>query len=600
MPNVIDSLIIQLGLDTKGVGAGTKKAQDGLKGVENQAKKTGESLDKKVTESSQRTKKALDAMGASGENFGKMLGGAGEKAADGFAKARNQALSLLAVFTAGRGLKDFFNQTTIANSNLGYTAQRLNTNPQQLWAANHAVMAVGGGSNEVDSALGNIQQMGSTVEGSARLNNTFGQLGIQNYQELIRQGPEALLKAINRATQGMNSGYKNNLLGQLGFGPGTINLIDQTTSSFDKLIASKNGLAPTAKEISDSQQLMKDLRQFADVNDHFARVIEDEVAPAIDKVIVGITQWEQKNPELVKDIGEITLAVVGLGVALKAVGVSLGTISAARGAIALLTGAGRAGAVAEGAAGMLGRGGLGLAAGIGGRIIPAVGLGLLAAKLTSTGGIAERGIQAIGGDNNFTRWAFGDRQKGNSAKAMAILQSMGYSRNAALGIVGNIARESNFDPNALGDHETAYGLGQWHNDRVVEILKETGIDVREANFEDQVKAYALDIQLNKDKKIQRAKSILNGHNVSVAQSTSAIRQFYERPKDLHGNEDAKRYALAMRAAGVTSPVQLPANSTQFGDINVTVNGNADGKKIANDIHREITKTLATQNIYGQQ
>lgn len=606
MVNVLESLVIQLGLDTKGVTNGAKKVERDLKDVEDQADKTADALDKnlgpagarvegslkKVSDASSKTGKTLDKtltpsgarvegilhrIGVSGENMGKVLGGAGATAADGFSKARNQALALMAVFTAGRGLKAFVQQTTEANAQLGYTAQRLNVNPQRLWAASHAVVAMGGSEGEVAGALGNIQQMQSTPEGSARLANIFGQLGVRNYQEDIRNGPEALLRDINRTTQGMDQGRKNNLLGQLGFGAGMINTVDQTTAAFDKLIASKQKLAPTNEEISNSQKLLTDLRQLADVNDHFGRVLENEVAPAIDKIVVAITQWEQANPGLVKEIGEITLAVVGLGSA-------LGTIGAAKGALGIL--------------GMLrgGSGGAGL--GLLGRAGTAGAIGAALWHPTDAGGSVERFIQSHGGDSKATRWFFGDRQKGSAKQALSILQGMGFSRNAALGIAGNISQESGFDPTRVGDNGSAFGIGQWHKDRADAILKQTGIDVRTANFADQVKAYGLELQSGSDAGARKAGRMLGASNISVMDAVHAVRAYGERPANRLGNEDAIRYNQAIRIAGAV-PSSSGGNSTQIGDVHIHVQGNADGTKIAQDFKTEIRRSLPIQNIYGQ-
>ena len=42
---------------------------------------------------------------------------------------------------------------------------------------------------------------------------------------------------------------------------------------------------------------------------------------------------------------------------------------------------------------------------------------------------------------------------------------MGLNEAAAAGICANIEHESNFNPNALGDSGTSYGICQWHNER---------------------------------------------------------------------------------------------------------------------------------------
>lgn len=46
-----------------------------------------------------------------------------------------------------------------------------------------------------------------------------------------------------------------------------------------------------------------------------------------------------------------------------------------------------------------------------------------------------------------------------------LTETMGLSRSVAIGIMANIRHESNYNPKALGDSGTSYGLCQWHKSR---------------------------------------------------------------------------------------------------------------------------------------
>jgi lysophospholipase L1-like esterase len=50
-------------------------------------------------------------------------------------------------------------------------------------------------------------------------------------------------------------------------------------------------------------------------------------------------------------------------------------------------------------------------------------------------------------------------------KIMIFLKNKGLSTSQAAGIIGNLQVESNFDPNAVGDNGTSYGIAQWHKSR---------------------------------------------------------------------------------------------------------------------------------------
>ena len=55
------------------------------------------------------------------------------------------------------------------------------------------------------------------------------------------------------------------------------------------------------------------------------------------------------------------------------------------------------------------------------------------------------------------------------------------------GVAANAFNKSSFDPDAEGDHRTAYGLFQWHGDRQTQFKQVFGKDLRDAPAEDQIK-----------------------------------------------------------------------------------------------------------------
>jgi Phage tail lysozyme len=66
------------------------------------------------------------------------------------------------------------------------------------------------------------------------------------------------------------------------------------------------------------------------------------------------------------------------------------------------------------------------------------------------------------------------------ANALVIVDSWrnhGFSIPFALGMLANAEAESSLDPTAMGDRGTAFGLHQWHGDRIAAIRKSTGIDI---------------------------------------------------------------------------------------------------------------------------
>ncbi len=60
-----------------------------------------------------------------------------------------------------------------------------------------------------------------------------------------------------------------------------------------------------------------------------------------------------------------------------------------------------------------------------------------------------------------------------------MLENMGLNQAACAGLLANIKAESGFDPNAIGDRGTSYGICQWHNTRwndLINYCDENGYD----------------------------------------------------------------------------------------------------------------------------
>lgn len=142
-----------------------------------------------------------------------------------------------------------------------------------------------------------------------------------------------------------------------------------------------------------------------------------------------------------------------------------------------------------------------------------------------------------------------DAQAQKAAYIMDQAKQIGYSQTAALGVLGNMSQESSLDPYARGDGGTAFGLGQWHIDRVKDILNATGIDVRKASFQDQVRAYLWELNNSPDKRTRSAGQMLrNNPNLSVYDANALIAANFERPADKQGLEGTWRTQQAMKFA----------------------------------------------------
>jgi len=126
---VIDALFVTLGLDAKAFITGKNQVTDATKKL-----------------SAEETKATKD------------IETRNKAAAESFKKVRNEVLALLAVFTAGMGLKDFTESTIGAAVNLGYMAKNLQMSTQDLSAWQRAAERAGGSAEGITNTLQDSQQ----------------------------------------------------------------------------------------------------------------------------------------------------------------------------------------------------------------------------------------------------------------------------------------------------------------------------------------------------------------------------------------------------------------------------------------------------------
>ena len=129
MATVIDSLLIELGLDTSKFDASAKKSVDELRKFEDQ----------------------------SGKSFKNTQQGA-KNVGDGFEKARNALISLGVAFIGIKGFTNFTQQMTTTNAGLGRTAELFKMSARELDAWGGVLKSVGGDANDFQSSMQAIQQ----------------------------------------------------------------------------------------------------------------------------------------------------------------------------------------------------------------------------------------------------------------------------------------------------------------------------------------------------------------------------------------------------------------------------------------------------------
>lgn len=158
-----------------------------------------------------------------------------------------------------------------------------------------------------------------------------------------------------------------------------------------------------------------------------------------------------------------------------------------------------------------------------------------------------------------------DRDK--ASLLMDYFQSVGWTKEQAAGIVGNlIAENSAFDPRQHGDWGQAVGIAQWHRPRQEDFRKWAGFSIHDAQADMLKQAEFVNYELTQGS-MQKAGALLRATQNADA-AGRVVSQYYEKPMDRDGSNAAMRGQIA---------VQL----TQKTDIHV--NGAADPRATAMEV-----------------
>lgn len=526
MANVVDALIVTLGLDAKQFKSESKKIDKSLKETSDSASRTGDS----VKQSSEKGAKGLGAIAAKSKQTGAEMERAGKQGANAYAKVRNEVLSLLAVFTAGMGIKNFVANTITGAASLGRMAQNLDMSTKDLTAWQRAAERAGG---TAEGITGQLQESANAV-GQFRLGQSNG--GVQSFfayggkSEDLKDGNSYLL-ARSKIVADLYKTDKQRasvVAQQLGLDQAVFDLIKQGPDAINQLVESQRKRASvTAEDARKADELRK---KFLDLKDGFTQVgtkVTLALIPAFERIIEWLERlavwFDQHSDEVAQGVGSFIDKVIEFARVADKAAQSVGGWQNVLIALAGLKLASMTSGLL-GVAGALVSVGGGLAK-IGASAGAMKALGVLGLAFYSTGlnkGEDEELAGTRGMGPRITPQGSTDR--GTASKAVAALMKMGWTREQAIGIAANLQQESNFDPEAVGDDGKAYGLAQWHPDRQAMFKKVFGKDIVGSSFEDQLQF--IDWELRNSEK--GAGDKLKGANTH-GESAGIVSKFYERP-----------------------------------------------------------------------
>jgi hypothetical protein len=314
--NVVDQLVVTLGLDSSAFTKGSKETEAAFSKTKGAATKAGKDIED-----------------------------SGKKSAGSIKKLRNQVIGLFAAFTAGRGIKEFVADITASNAATGRLSTVLDMSVDKLSSWQGIARATGGSAQGITGTIANLQnsleQLSLNGESSALPYLRALNIGLQNSSGQFKTADDLLTElASNPALKTIYSAdpaRANAILRGLGIDQNTANVILQGKDALAALSAEQRRWGIVNKEQADAA---------ADLQHHFAgleqssttlgRIIMTAVTPFLDRLLdrmIAFNEWLQDHPNV---LTAITVGITTLAVALSAAALGLGLAAMATGFAAIV------------------------------------------------------------------------------------------------------------------------------------------------------------------------------------------------------------------------------------------------------------------------
>lgn len=115
--------------------------------------------------------------------------------------------------------------------------------------------------------------------------------------------------------------------------------------------------------------------------------------------------------------------------------------------------------------------------------------------------------------------------KGNAAQTIAFFMSKGLTRAQAAGIAGNLLYESGFNPSAVGDNGTSFGVAQWHLGRGAAMKQWTvAHGYSSTSFKGQLEFLWHELNTNESYALGKLRATTNAYDAGMA-----FCRYFERP-----------------------------------------------------------------------
>jgi len=304
MATVIDSLLIELGLDTSKFDSAQKKSVEQLRKFDEQANKTAKNTQQ------------------GSKNIG-----------EGFEKAKDALLSLGVALVGVKGFTSFVGSMTTGNAALGRNANLLSMSARELDAWGGVLKSVGGNVESFQGSMQAMQQGIANVKlGDAAILTPLARLGALSSVDLNKNTVDVykLADALKRFKDQNGEQLTYTLAQQLGLNKETFMVLEKGSESVRKLYGENYKLSGiNEKNAEAAQKFQAQLGLLSQAISGASNEVMDQLYPSLGALVEGtssaITKLVEWDKQLDGGISKAGLFAAGIGSvmsALKFLGIS--------------------------------------------------------------------------------------------------------------------------------------------------------------------------------------------------------------------------------------------------------------------------------------
>lgn len=266
MPTVIDSLVLELGLDPKQFSQGAAQAVDSLRRMENESERAGKNFE-----------------------------AGGRKVNDVFTSLKREALGFLALFLGGRGIKDFVGYVTNLDAATARTARTLDMSTRELSAWQGAAEQAGGTAETITGSLQGLtgEMNRFMLTGQSTMLPVLNRMGIGLFDanKQLKTSGQLLLELAD-AVQGMDPARANAFLSMIpGMNPQTVNMLLEGRRAVEAYLdAARKAGGTTEESAAAARKYQQELAQLDRSATSLGRSLVTTLAPALTTIMDKMTQ----------------------------------------------------------------------------------------------------------------------------------------------------------------------------------------------------------------------------------------------------------------------------------------------------------------------